>query len=275
MARDVEDIEVDALLESVCARYGYDFRDYARSSMKRRLEQAAASMGFNTLSELQGRVLRDETSFIMLVSHITVAVTEMFRDPPLFAALRTEVLPYLRTYPALKIWVAGCSTGEEVLSLCIALSEEGLLDRTMIYATDIDTASLEKARRGVVPRHRVAGYSASYLAAGGARSLSAYYTVDYDAALFEPHLLDKVVFAEHNLATDAVFSEVHLIMCRNVLIYFEQRLQERAVDLFAEALCPGGYLCLGGAERLARDGRRAAFEAVVSDQHIYRRKRSS
>ena len=215
-SREVEVFELDALLHALRARYGYDFRGYSRASLLRRVHKAMAGLGFASISELQGRVLRDEVLVLELVSRLAISVTEMFRDPEVYAALRTEVLSYLRTYPSLKLWVAGCSTGEEVRSLCILLREDGLIDRTLIYATDINPVNLEKARMGVYRREAVAGYSRNYLQAGGRGSLSDYYAADYDAVLFDPGLVENVVFAQHSLATDAVFSGVHLVTCRNV-----------------------------------------------------------
>lgn len=271
-SREVDDIELDALLYALRARYGYDFRHYARASLKRRLQHAAATLGFATVSELQGRVLRDEALVLELVSRLAISVTEMFRDPASYAALRAEVLPYLRTYPSLKLWVAGCSTGEEVRSLCILLREDDLLHRTLIYATDINPANLEKARRGIYRRGAVARYSRNYLQAGGRGSLSDYYTADYNAVLFDPSLVENVVFAEHSLATDSVFSEVHLVTCRNVLIYFDPLLQDRALGLFAEALCHGGFLCLGGRETISHSPHRSGFTTVTAEHRIYQKR---
>ena len=271
-SRDVEAVELDALLHALRARYGYDFRGYSLASLQRRVRKAVEGLGFASISELQGRVLRDEALVLELVSRFAISVTEMFRDPEVYAALRTEVLSYLRTYPSLKLWVAGCSTGEEVRSLCILLREDGLLDRTLIYATDINPTNLEKARRGVYRREAVVGYSRNYLRAGGRGSLSDYYTADYDAVLFDPGLVENVVFAEHSLATDAVFSEVHLVTCRNVLIYFDQPLQDRALGLFAEALCRGGFLCLGDHETLSHSPHRNVFTAVAPGHRVYQKR---
>jgi chemotaxis protein methyltransferase CheR len=270
-SREVDDIELDALLHALHARYGYDFRGYSRTSLQRRVQQAVAALGFAHISELQGRVLRDEGLVLWLISRLAISVTEMFRDPEVYAALRTKVLSYLRTYPSLKLWVAGCSTGEEVRSLCILLREEGLLDRTLIYATDINPANLEKARLGVYRREAVAGYARNYVQAGGRGSLSDYFTADHDAVWFDPGLVENVVFAEHNLATDAVFSEVHLVTCRNVLIYFDQPLQDRALGLFVEALCPGGFLCLGDHETISHNRHRGSFKAIAREHLIYQK----
>jgi len=272
MTPEIVDLELELLLQGLCAKYGYDFRDYDRASMKRRIEQSLPSFGCATISHLQSKALREEAVFIRLLSSLAVTVTELFRDPEFFASLRTDVLPYLRTYPSLKLWVAGCSSGEEVLSFCIMLREEGLLDKTLIYATDINPASLERARRGLVRQDDVALGTRRYQEAGGLGSLSDYYAADYGSVLFDPGLLANVVFAEHSLATDAVFSEVHLVSCRNVLIYFDRHLQNRALGLFDEALRRRGFLCLGSSETLRLSTVAPSFETVALEQRIFQKR---
>ncbi len=265
------DIELAMLMEAIYQRYSYDFRDYTLASQKRRVLHAMREMACDTVSMLQSRVLHEPAAFSQLLQFLTIPVTEMFRDPPYYAALREHVLPVLSTYPSLKIWVAGCSTGEEVYSLAILLHEEGLLERSLIYATDINPESLEKARKGVFPLEAMRGYTANYQAAGGRRAFSDYYTAAYNAALFDRSLSENVTFADHSLATDSVFAETHLISCRNVLIYFKKPLQERAFGLFRESLCHRGFLGLGSKETLDFSTYASRFEAVSRRERVYRK----
>jgi chemotaxis protein methyltransferase CheR len=265
------DIELRALLEAVYLRYQHDFRGYAVASLRRRLRQAMARFGCNTLAELQHRVLHEPALFEQMLEYFTVQVSEMFRDPEYFLALREKVMPILATYPSLKLWVAGCSSGEEVWSLAIVLAEAGLLERSIIYATDINPKALRSAEEGVYPLERMAGFSSSYIAAGGTGSLSDYYVAAYDAVRFDPRLRRKAVFADHSLATDSVFSEVHLVSCRNVLIYFNRDLQDRATCLFRDALVRRGFLGLGSKETLQFGAHADAFERFDERQRIYRR----
>lgn len=267
----VEDIEVRLLVEAVFLRYGHDFRDYAPASLKRRVLQARREMGADTISSLQDRVLRSPTEFAALLSYLTIPVTEMFRDPGYFLALRRQVVPVLRTYPSIKVWVAGCSTGEEPYSLAIMLHEEGLLERTIFYATDISLASLEKARRGIFPLERMQDFTRNYQEAGGAASFSDYYTAGYGGALFDRRLREAITFADHSLATDAVFAETQLVSCRNVLIYFNRQLQDRALGLFHESLSRRGFLGLGSRETLDFSAYAQRFEVVDRGERIYRR----
>jgi chemotaxis protein methyltransferase CheR len=266
------DIEVRLLMEAIYLRYQHDFRSYAPSLLRRRMRQALHHMGHQSLSELQHAVLREPALFARLLQFLTVQVSEMFRDPAYFKVLRDEVMPELSTYPSLKVWVAGCSHGEEVWSLAILLHEEGLLERTVLYATDINPQALAKAEAGVFARERAAQFSRNYQASGGRASLADYYTCAYDAIAFDRQLKRQIMFADHSLATDAVFSEVHLVSCRNVLIYFTNSLQDRAVGLFREALVRGGFLGLGGRESLQFGAHAAAFEPFhpQPDVRIYR-----
>lgn len=268
----VFEIELGLLLEAIYRRYHHDFRRYAASSMRRRLGHALTQLGVPSLSALQERVLRDPASFDALFPYLTVSVSDMFRDPPFFRALRERVLPHLATYPSLKLWVAGASTGEEVYSLAICLHEAGLLARTTLYATDIDTRALAAAEAGVYALERVAGFSEAYLAAGGTASLADYYTAGTSSVIFDRALRKGVVFADHSLATDGVFAEVQLVTCRNVLIYFDKGLQERAVALFRDALCPRGFLGLGSKETLRATAHAAAFSELSPEQRIYRKR---
>ena len=267
------DIELRALLEALYLRYQHDFRAYAPASLRRRLRQAMTALGCQRLSQLQDRVLRDASSFDMLLQFLTVQVSEMFRDPAYFRVLREQVVPELRTYPSLKLWVAGCSHGEEIWSLAILLHEEGLLERSILYATDINRQALARAEAGVFDRDQMPLYSRNYLAAGGRGSLAQYCTAAYEGVLFDRALKRQIVFADHSLATDSVFSEVHLVSCRNVLIYFDKPLQDRAVGLFRDSLVRRGFLGLGSRESLRFGAHAAAFEPFhpQADVRIYRR----
>src|SRR5688572_8700037 len=230
----IAELEVRLLLEAIFDRYHYDFRSYAMASLKRRLSQACDSLGVATVSGLQERVLHEPESFSMLLQYLTVQVSDMFRDPDFFLALRKKVLPLLATWPSIKIWCAGCSTGEEAYSLAILLQEEGLLDRTIVYATDINAQSLRSAATGVYALDRLREFSENHRRSGGINSLSDYYHASGDAAIMDPALRRKITFSDHSLATDNVFSEMHLVTCRNVLIYFDHALRERALKLFAD-----------------------------------------
>lgn len=266
------DIELHLLVDAIFLKYHYDFRGYAGASLKRRLTAAMARFGSATLSQLQDRVLHDPTFFPTLLDYLTVQVSEMFRDPPYFLALREKVVPLLRTYPSLKIWIAGCSTGEEAWSLAILLREEGLLDRTLIYATDINPRALEQAEAGVYAIDRIAGFTANHRRSGAKTSLSDYYTAAYDRAVFDRSLREQIVFSDHSLATDSVFAEMQFVSCRNVLIYFTRDLQDRALGLFREALCHRGFLGIGSKESLQFSTAADAFDAFAQPERIYRKK---
>ncbi len=272
MAQSLADIEIRLLVEAIFLRYGQDFRDYAQASLKRRVLQGQQRMGAPSISALQERVLHDPDAFAQLLQYLTVPVSEMFRDPAYFLGLRTHVVPVLRTYPSLKVWVAGCSTGEEPYSLAILLLEEGLLDRTILYATDINHASLDKARRGIFALDHMQAFTRNYQRAGGTRSFSDYYTAAYGGALFDRQLRDRITFADHSLATDAVFSEMQLVSCRNVLIYFNRKLQDRALGLFHDSLAHRGFLGLGSKETLEFSGYGHRFEPVSRAERIYRKR---
>jgi chemotaxis protein methyltransferase CheR len=266
------DIEIRLLIEAIYLKYSYDFRDYAGASVKRRVEHALTQLECKTVSALQERVLHDPTAFMQLLQFLTIPVSEMFRDPEHILALRREVVPLLRTYPSIKVWIAGCSTGEEVYSMAILLREEGLLERTIIYATDINPASLEKAKKGVYSLEAMRLYGENYRKAGGKRDFESYYTGAYGHAIVDSSLRENVTFADHSLATDSVFSETQLISCRNVLIYFNKKLQDRAFGLFHESLCHRGFLVLGSKETLDFSGYSDHFETLVRQERIYRKK---
>lgn len=265
------DIELRLLIEAIYLKYSYDFREYSGASIKRRVQHALRQFECSTISELQARVLHDPAAFMQLLQWLTIPVSEMFRDPTHFLAIRQEVVPLLRTYPSLKIWIAGCSTGEEVYSMAILLREEGLLERTIIYATDINPYSLDKAKQGIFSIDSVRAWAQNYRLAGGQGELSDYYTSAYDYAIFDKSLRENVTFADHSLATDSVFSETHLISCRNVLIYFNKKLQDRAFGLFHESLCHRGFLSLGSKETLDFSGYSDAFETLIKPERIYRK----
>ncbi len=268
---DSSTIELRLLMEAIYLKYSYDFRDYSGASQKRRVHHALHQMDCTSISELQARVLHDPDAFMQLLQYLTIPTSEMFRDPSYFLALREQVVPHLHTYPSLKIWIAGCSTGEEVYSMAIMLKEEGLLERSIIYATDINPQSLDKAKRGVFALERMRAYTASYQMGGGKRAFSDYFTAAYDHALFDRSLIENVSFADHSLATDAVFSETQLVCCRNVLIYFNRKLQERALGLFHESLCHRGFLGLGSKETIDFSAHATSFEALVRPERIYRK----
>jgi chemotaxis protein methyltransferase CheR len=265
------DIELRMLIEAVYLQYNYDFRDYTGASQKRRVLHALREMGCDSISALQARVMHDPAAFSQLLQYLTIPVTEMFRDPSFYAALREHVVPVLRTYPSLKIWIAGCSTGQEVYSMAIMLREEGLLERAIVYATDINPQSLDTARRGVFPLEQMQLYTENYQAAGGKRAFSDYYSAAYGGALFDKTLMDNVTFADHSLSTDSVFAETHLVSCRNVMIYFNKRLQDRVFGLFHESLCHRGFLALGSKESIEFSSFGARFEPVAKRDRVYRK----
>ncbi|MBL9039444.1 MAG: protein-glutamate O-methyltransferase CheR [Archangium sp.] len=265
------DIELQLLLEAIHLKYHYDFRAYAPASMKRRLLTAMARMQCANLSQLQDKVLHDAGVFGQLLDFLTVQVSEMFRDPAYFRALRERVIPLLRTYPSFRIWVAGCSTGEEAWSMAILLHEEKLFERGLIYATDINAPALQKAEAGIYELERIAGFERNHRESGAKVPLSSYYTAAYGRAAFNKSLRQHIVFSDHSLATDSVFAEVELISCRNVLIYFNKELQSRAVGLFREALCRKGFLGIGSKESLRFTPHAPAFSDFVREQRIYQK----
>lgn len=267
-----EDIELDLLVEAIYRKYHYDFRDYSAASLKRRLIQARERFGCPTFSALQERVMHDATLLPRLLSYLTIQVSEMFRDPSFFRLLREQVVPHLRTYPSLKVWVAGCSAGEELYSLAILFREEGLEERTMFYATDINTEALRKAEAGMYELDRIALFTANHQKSGGKSSLSDYYTAAYGAAVFDKSLRKRTVFSDHTLASDAVFAEVQLVCCRNVLIYFNRALQDRAVGLFKDSLVRRGFLGLGAKESLHFSAHAADFTEFNREQRLYQKR---
>jgi chemotaxis protein methyltransferase CheR len=269
---DQDDRELDTFLDAVRKRYGYDFRDYARAHLTRRLRHRLALSGLDSLAQLQQRVIDDSALFAAVLDDLSIRVTEMFRDPHFFLAFRHEVVPHLKTYPFIRVWHAGCATGEEVYSMAIILAEEGVLDRCRLYATDLSSVALDRARKGILPLGAMQGHTARYQRAGGRGSFADYYTARYGNALIDPVLLRNVVFADHNLVTDSAFGEMNLIVCRNVVIYFNRRLQNRVCRLFADSLAPGGFLCVGAKESLQHLECRAEFDLFNRREKIYRKR---
>jgi chemotaxis protein methyltransferase CheR len=270
-APDVEGLEVDLLLEAVYRQYGYDFREYARSSIKRRLRRRAREEGVGTLSGLQELVLHDRACLDRLLRDLSINVTSMFRDPRFFQAFRTRLVPLLRTYPFIRIWNAGCSTGEEAYSLAILLEEEGLYDRTRIYATDIDPTALERAQAGQFSTDRMRDYAGNYQRAGATRTFSDYCAVEGGVVRLSPALRDNIVFAEHNLASDAPFQDFHVITCRNVMIYFGHALQHRVHDLLYGSLERFGVLALGQKETIRFTRHEDRYEPLDEVHRLYRK----
>jgi chemotaxis protein methyltransferase CheR len=268
----IEDIEVQLLLEALYHRYHYDFRHYARASIKRRLKQARLQMHFATYSAMQDALLHDPAMIGRLLDFLTVQVSEMFRDPDYYLAIREKVIPHLRTYPSIKVWVAGCSGGEELYSFVILFKEEGLLDRTLFYATDINQKALEAAASGVYALDRIKAFTENHQKSGGKSSLSDYYTAAYGRAVFDKALRSRVVFSDHSLVTDAVFAEVQMVSCRNVMIYFDRNLQDRAIGLFRDSLSRNGFLGLGSKESLRFSAHADSFADFVREEKIYQRR---
>jgi chemotaxis protein methyltransferase CheR len=270
---ELERIEIELLLEGVFRQYGFDFRSYAYASIRRRLWRRIEAEGLKTISALQNRVLHEPAMMEHLLLDLSINVTAMFRDPTFYIAVREKVVPLLRTYPFIRIWHAGCSTGEEVYSMAILLEEEGLYDRARIYATDINEVVVHRARAGIFPLERMQEYTENYIRAGGTRSFSEYYTAKYDGALFSPSLQRNVVFSQHNLVTDRSFAEFNVILCRNVLIYFDRELQTRVHGLFHESLVHLGILCLGSKESLRLSDYETNYEELSGPERIYRKVR--
>ncbi|HKO14715.1 MAG TPA: protein-glutamate O-methyltransferase CheR [Gemmatimonadaceae bacterium] len=267
----LERLEIELLLEGIFRHYGFDFRSYAYASIRRRLWKRIEAEQLHTISDLQVRILHDSQAMERLLLDLSVNVTAMFRDPGFYLAFRSIVVPLLRTYPFIRIWHAGCSTGEEVYSMAILLQEEGLYERARIYATDINDVVLEQARAGIFPLTRMQEYTENYIRAGGTRSFSEYYTAKYDGALFSPALTRNVVFSQHNLVTDRSFSEFNVIFCRNVLIYFDRELQQRVHGLFYESLVMFGILALGSKESLRFSKYEPCYEKLHPRERMYRK----
>ena len=272
MTDKTEEIEIRLLLEALFQKHHYDFRGYAMASVKRRLKQARDQNGFASFSLMQDRLLRDPTMLPKLLGYLTVQVSEMFRDPSYFRTIRDKVVPHLRTYPSLKIWVAGCSAGEELYSLVILFREEGLEEKTIFYATDVNHEALASAQTGIYDLDRAKLFTENHRQSGGRSSLSDYYTAAYGRVAIKKNLRERVVFSDHSLVTDAVFGEMQLISCRNVLIYFDRALQNRAVGLFRDSLSRKGFLGLGAKESLRFTEHTAAFSEFAREERIYQKR---
>lgn len=267
-----ENIELKLLLEAIFMKYGYDFRNYSLAHIKRRVLRRMNMSNIGTISELQYRIIYDEDFFKEVLSDFSINVTEMFRDPLFYKVFRRDVIPILKTYPFIKIWHAGCSTGEEIYSMAILLKEEGLYDRTQIYATDFNEIVLQKAKNAIYSIDSIKDYTLNYQKAGGNGSFADYYIAKYDSVILDESLKKKIVFADHNLVTDGVFGEMHVIICRNVLIYFNKNLQNKVIKLFYESLINGCFLCLGSKESLKFSSSVDKFDPFVEEQKIYQRK---
>jgi chemotaxis protein methyltransferase CheR len=270
---EVERIEIDCLLEAIYRRYGFDFREYAPASLRRRIARRMEVEGLETVSALQERILRAPAVMERLILDLSINVTAMFRDPSFYVAFREKIVPLLHTYPFTRLWVAGCSTGEEVYSLAILLEEESVYERTRIYATDINEAVLDRAREGVFPMSRMKEYTQNYIKAGGTRAFSDYYVSAYDGAAFDQSLRRNVVFAQHNLASDRSFNEFNVVVCRNVMIYFDRTLQSRVHDLFYTSLPRFGILALGHKESINFTPHASHYEELDATERLYRKVR--
>lgn len=265
-----EDLELELLLLAIYRLSGYDFRNYMRSSIMRRAHSRMNAEKLPSITSLTEKIIHDERVLSHILKDFSINVTEMFRDPAFFKALREEVLPFLRDLPEIRIWHAGCSTGEEVYSMAILIEEEGLSDRTKIYATDMNETVLKKAQSGTMPLHKMQAYTKNYILAGGKKSFSEYYSADSEAAHLNDSLKKNMVFAQHNLVTDGSLNEFHLIICRNVLIYFNLQLQQQVFRLFDSSLSHGGFLGLGTKESVRTD--QGFLEAFNPKEKIYRKK---
>lgn len=269
---EIEKIEINLLLEAINQRYGYDFRHYAKASIRRRVHNILRKSGCSQLSELTRKVLSDESFFYRILNEFSITVTEMFRDPEVYKTIRKEVCPYLKTYPFIKIWHAGCASGEEVYSLAIVLREEGLYERATIFATDINEAVLQKAKEGIYSIEQIKQYDLNYKNANGTGSFSDYYFARYNSVIMDRSLRKNITFARHNLVTDRVFGEMHFILCRNVLIYFDKTLQDEVLRLLTDSLINGGFLCIGSKESLQFFKNYGKFAVLNDKMKIFRKK---
>jgi chemotaxis protein methyltransferase CheR len=265
-----EAIEIRLLLEAINAKYGYDLRDYASTTMRRRVLAALSKSGLSHLGDLQHQIIANPAFFAEVLDGLTVRVSEIFRDPSFYRAFRQRVVPILRTYPLIRIWHAGCAAGEEVYTSAILLTEEGLYDRSYLYATDLSLQAVDQAKEGIYSADRLETLAENHRQSGGASEFASYFTTAYGRLAMKDSLRRNVSFFQHNLVSDYVFGEMHVIFCRNVLIYFAQNLREKVLDKLVQSLCPGGFLCLGASEQLPKQGRLRAFTAFCADERIYR-----
>ncbi|PKP34251.1 MAG: chemotaxis protein CheR [Bacteroidetes bacterium HGW-Bacteroidetes-17] len=272
LTQDNINIEIDLFLEAIFQKYGYDFRNYGKAHIKRRLLHRMQLSKAQSISEMQYKVLYEEAFFNLILKDFSINVTEMFRDPSFYKNVREEIIPILKTYPFIKIWHAGCSSGEEVYSMAILLMEEGLYDRTQIYATDFNHQILRKAKEGIYPISKIKEFTANYQKSGGTKSFSDYYMAKYESVIFNNELKKNIIFADHNLVTDKAFAEVHMIVCRNVLIYFNKDLQNQVLKLFTASLLPGGYLCLGTKETIRFSEANIYYHTIIDNEKIFKKK---
>ncbi len=270
---EIENIEIEILLEAILKRYGYDFTNYSSASIKRRIKHFLSKTDCSKISELVPRIVHDKKLFESLLMSLTITVTEMFRDPPIYKALRDKVVPVLKTYPFIKVWLAGCATGEEVYSIAILLKEEGLYERSHIYATDINQEALAKAEQGIYSIDTIKKYTSNYQSAGGKKPFSSYYHSEYESVIMNRELKENILFSVHNLVTDSSFGEMHLILCRNVLIYFDKTLQNRVLNLFYDSMILKGFLCLGNKEGIRFSNASDKFIRIWNKENIYQAKR--
>lgn len=268
---EIVNLEIDLLIEAILSKFQYDFRNYSKSSLRRRLEQAIIRFNVKTISELQVKVLHEKNFFPKLLSYLTVNTTEMFRDPDYFKNFKEKVVPFLKTFPSIKIWIAGCSTGEEVISFSIILKEAGI-SKYLIYATDINPMNLDVAKKGIYSLDTIRKATQNYQLAGGETNLTEYFSLAYESVKFHDSLYKNIVFSDHSLATDSVFSEMHFISCRNVLIYFDRPLQDRVFNLFNDSIVRGGFLGLGNKESIQFSVIRNHFETIDPENRIYQKK---
>lgn len=272
LTQDNINIEIDLFLEAIYQKYGYDFRNYGKAHIKRRLLHRMQLSKAQSISEMQYKVLYEDAFFHLILKDFSINVTEMFRDPSFYKNVREEIIPILKTYPFIKIWHAGCSSGEEVYSMAILLMEEGLYNRTQIYATDFNHQILRKAKEGIYPISKIKEFTANYQKSGGTKSFSDYYMAKYESVMFNSELKKNIVFADHNLVTDKTFAEVHMIICRNVLIYFNKDLQNQVLKLFTSSLLPGGYLCLGTKETIRFSDANIYYQTIIDNEKIFKKK---
>ncbi|MDE3019058.1 MAG: protein-glutamate O-methyltransferase CheR [Nitrospirota bacterium] len=270
---ELEDLEVHLLLEGIFRHYGYDFRDYAQASLKRRIRKALQAEQIRTVSALQDAILHDEQAMRHFLDLVTVDVTAMFRDPRLYVAVRTSVIPLIRNEPLIRVWHVGCASGEEVYSMAILLHEEGLLEKTRLYATDLNQSLLDRGKEGIYPLSAMQTHTGNYLAGGGTRAFSEYYAARYDRAQIKPWLKANIVWAQHDLVAGASFNEFHVILCRNVMIYFNRSLQDRVHRLLYESLAPGGVLALGDKESLQFTPHEAGYESLDRREKLFRKRK--
>ncbi len=273
--QEIQDFSIDQLLEAISFRYGYDFRNYSRASLERRILNRIAVSELGSVSDMIPKIMHDPLFFELFLKDLSITVTEMFRDPYVFKKLREQVCGHLKTYPRINIWHAGCSTGEEVYSTAIIMEEEGLLQRVQIYATDFNNHSLAIASDGIYPADKVPQFTKNYQASGGTASFADYYQAKYGSAKMKESLKEKITFANHNLVSDECFAEMHLIVCRNVLIYFNNQLQDRVLNLFVNSLVPRGFILLGNKETVDFTSVTSALDVFSGKERIYRKRLSS